>query len=170
MFFLRKLDAWLLRAEEALIGALLIAASFILFVNVVAPYGFNDSLPWAEEATRYAFVWMVFVGSSLAASKGAHISVDVLLRLLGKGRAAKLLIVLIDLACVVFSVFLVIFGWDLVAQAREFGQVTASLQVPLWIVQLAMPVGGALMALRFAQRFFADLAGEIKPNPVDISS
>jgi len=170
MSVLRKLDALLLRAEEAVIGILLIVASFILFANVVARYGFNDSFPWAEEATRYAIVWMVFIGSSLAASKGAHISVDVLMRLLGKSQAGKALIVGVDLLCVLFSVCLVFFGWDLVAQAREFGQVTASLQAPLWAVQLAMPVGGVLMALRFTQRFFADLAGEVKAPTVEISS
>lgn len=72
--------------------------------------------------------------------------------------------------CVLFSIGLVVFGWDLVAQAKEFGQVTPSLQAPLWAVQLAMPVGGVLMTLRFAQRFFADLAGEAKAPTVDISS
>jgi len=170
MRLLRNLDALLLRAEEGVIGVLLITASLVLFANVVARYGFNDSFPWAEELTRYAIVWMVFIGSSLAASKGAHISVDVLMRLLGKSGAGKALIVGVDLLCTALSVLLVVFGWDLVAQAREFGQVTPSLQVPLWAVQLAMPVGGALMTLRFAQRFFADLAGDIKAPSVDISS
>jgi C4-dicarboxylate transporter, DctQ subunit len=170
MSALRNLDALLRRAEEALIGVLLIVASFVLFANVVARYGFNDSFPWAEELTRYAIVWMVFIGSSLAASKGAHISVDVLLRVLGDGRVGRALVIGIDLACAVFSVFLVVFGWDLVAQAREFGQVTPSMQVPLWAVQLAMPVGGLLMCLRFTQRFLAALAGEVTAPATDISS
>lgn len=170
MTWLHKFDALLARAEETLIGGLLIVASFVLFANVVARYGFNDSFPWAEELTRYAIVWMVFVGSSLAAGRGAHISVDVLLRLLGNSPASKALIVGVDVLCVAFSVCLVVFGWDLVTQAREFGQITPSLQVPLWAVQLAMPVGGVLMTLRFAQRFFADLAGEVKAPSVDISN
>jgi C4-dicarboxylate transporter DctQ subunit len=43
-------------------------------------------------------------------------------------------------------------GSDLVAQTKMFGQVTPALQIPMWVVQMAIPVGGALMALRFFQR------------------
>ena len=57
----------------------------------------------------------------------------------------------------------------LVAQAREFGQVTASLQVPLWTVQLAIPVGGALMAVRFAQHLMAEIAGGDENSSVGLS-
>ncbi len=169
MTLLCKLDAALERVEEVFIGALLIASSFVLFINVVARYGFNDSFTWAEELKRYAIVWMVFIGSSLAARKGAHISVDVLWRVLGDHPARRVLVVSVDALCVLFSLFLVVYGWDLVAQAREFGQVTASLQVPLWTVQLAIPVGGALMALRFAQHLFAEVAGRAANSSLEIS-
>ena len=168
MTLLCKLDVAFSRIEEAFIGVLLIAASFILFANVVARYGFNDSFPWAEELTRYAIVWMVFVGGSLAARKGAHISVDVLWRVLGDHPARKVLVVSVDFLCVLFSLFLVVYGWDLVAQAREFGQVTPSLQVPLWTVQLAIPVSGVLMAVRFTQHLFAEISGRAKKSSIEI--
>lgn len=167
---LRTLDAALSRVEEIVISLLLIAASFVLFANVVARYGFNDSFPWAEEMTRYAIVWMVFVGGSVAARKGAHIGVDVLARLLGERPVRKVLIVGVDLLCVAFSLFLVIFGWELVAQAKQFGQMTPALQIPLWTVQLAIPVGGALMGLRFFQRVLGELAGGAKESAVKILS
>lgn len=167
---LRALDLVLSRVEEAVIGVLLIVASFILFANVVARYGFNNSFTWAEELTRYAIVWMVFVGGSVAARKGAHIGVDVLSRLLGERVARRLLTVGVDLLCVLFSVFLVVFGWELVAQAREFGQMTPALQMPLWTVQLAIPVGGVLMTLRFSQRILAELTGVVKdPSVANLS-
>jgi len=167
---LRALDAALSRVEEFVISVLLIAASFVLFANVVARYGFNDSFPWAEEMTRYAIVWMVFVGGGVAARKGAHIGVDVLARLLGESRAGKIVMVGVDLLCVAASVFLVVFGWELVSQAREFGQMTPALQIPLWTVQLAIPVGGALMGLRFSQRVLGELRNNAKRPEVEILS
>ena len=167
---LRAMDRVLSRVEEFVIGALLIAASFVLFINVVARYGFNDSFPWAEEMTRYAIVWMVFVGGSVAARKGAHIGVDVLARLLGEHPAGKIVTIGVDLLCVAFSVFLVVFGWELVAQARGFGQMTPALQIPLWTVQLAIPVGGFLMGLRFSQRILAELKGSTSKPAVEILS
>ena len=66
---LRTLDAALARAGEVLIGVLLLAASLLLFADVVARYGFNDAFSWAEELTRYAIVWMVFVGTPRGARK-----------------------------------------------------------------------------------------------------
>ncbi len=167
---MRTLDAALTRAEEAAIGVLLLVASFVLFANVVARYGFNHGFPWAEELTRYAIVWMVFIGASLAASRGAHISVDVLWRLVGDRPARRILAIGVDLLCVLLSLAMVVFGWDLVAQAREFGQVTPSLQVPLWAVQLAVPVGGGLMALRFGQRLVAELVGRAPATASEILS
>jgi C4-dicarboxylate transporter DctQ subunit len=165
---MRNFSATLARLEEVLIGVLLVVASFVLFANVVARYGFNDSFPWAEEATRYAIVWMVFIGGSVAARKAVHIGVDVLARMLGDRPARRMLIVGVDALCVAFSLFLVVFGWELVAQARAFGQVTPALQVPLWTMQLAVPVGGALMALRFAQRLRADWTGAADASSVEI--
>ena len=157
MAILRLLDAILSRIEQALIGGLLLLASFVLFANVVARYGFNSGFSWAEELTRYAIVWMVFVGSSVAARNGAHIGVDVLARILSGSRFGKVLTSSVDLLCITFSIFLIVLGWELAAQVREFGQLSPAMQIPLWTVQLAIPVGGVLMALRFSQRFWGGL-------------
>jgi len=164
---LRRADRALVRLEETLIGLLLVSASLVLFVNVVARYGFNAGFSWAEELVRYEIVWMVFVGASVAARRGIHIGVDVLVRLL-RGRARRALVVGVNVLCVAFSLFLVFYGGALVSQAQTFGQVTPALQVPLWTVQLAIPVGGALMTLRFAQRIHAELRGAAGEASADI--
>ncbi|MFT5048562.1 MAG: TRAP-type C4-dicarboxylate transport system permease small subunit, partial [Porticoccaceae bacterium] len=41
-----------------------------------------------------------------------------------------------------------------ISQIKMSGQVAPALQVPIWIVQMAIPIpiGGSLMALRFLQR------------------
>ena len=58
---------------------------------------------------------------------------------------------------VVFCAFVVFYGAELIAQTRAFGQISPAMQVPMWLVQLAIPVGSALMGLRFAQQFFRTL-------------
>lgn len=166
--FLQALNAAASQLEEVLIGVLMVLASFILFANVVARFGFNYSFSWAEEVTRYAIVWMVFVGGSVAARKGIHIGVDLLARSLDGRPAQRYVTGAVNLLCVAFAVFLVVFGGSLVAQAQQFGQVTAALQMPLWIAQLAVPVGGALMTLRFTQRLYADWTGHAAAVPVEL--
>ena len=39
----------------------------------------NYSISWGEELTRYAIVWMSFVGAGMGIRKGAHICVDLLI-------------------------------------------------------------------------------------------
>lgn len=148
---------WLIsRSEEILIGVLILVASTILFANVVARYVFNAGFPWAEELVRYEIVWMVFLGASVAAREGIHIGVDIIAKF-SPPTVSKLIVLSIHLISIIFSLLLVFYGADLISQTRMFGQVSPALQVPMWIVQLAIPVGGALMALRFTQQFFKTL-------------
>ena len=151
MPILRRLNEYSHSLEELLIGGLLATASVILFANVVARYIFNWGVPWADELVRYEIVWMVFIGGSVAARMGIHIGIDILATFSPK-QIRPVILLVINAISLTFCLFLVIMGSDLVAQTKMFGQVTPALQIPMWVVQMAIPVGGALMALRFFQR------------------
>ena len=56
----------------------MLAATYVLFQGVVLRYLFNYAFPWTEEVVRYSIVWLVFLGGSIAARRGAHISMDIL--------------------------------------------------------------------------------------------
>ena len=151
-----KLEKLLSHFEEILIGSFILSASIILFANVVARYVFNLGFAWAEELVRYQIVWMVFIGASLAARQGIHIGVDILVKMAPR-RLAKLITLVINAISVVFCVVVLYYGAELTMQAKEFGQVSAALQVPMWVVQLAIPMGAGLMAIRFTQNFYRTL-------------
>lgn len=160
---MRALDAVLSRAEEILIGTLILSASCILFANVVARYVFNDGFSWAEELVRYQIVWMVLLGASVAARQGIHIGIDILRRF-SPAPVAKAITLLVHGLSVVFCAFLVFYGIELTEQTQRFGQVSSALQAPMWVVQLAIPVGAGLMALRFAQHFMRTLRDRERPS------
>ncbi len=159
MYFIRHLNEYSHRLEEILIGALLATTSLILFANVVARYVFNWGVPWAEELVRYEIIWMVFIGGSVAARKGIHIGVDILVNF-SPPALRRPITVIINAISLVFCIFLVILGSDLAAQTKMFGQVTPALEAPMWVVQAAIPLGGGLMAVRFLQRIIASLRNE----------
>ena len=48
----------LARIEEVLAASILAAMSAATFLNVVARYVFNSPFDWAEEFSRYAFIWL----------------------------------------------------------------------------------------------------------------
>jgi C4-dicarboxylate transporter DctQ subunit len=154
-----KLEAMLSRTEEFLLGVLLTTASIVLFANVVARYVFNWGFPWAEELVRYEIIWMVFLGGSIAARQGLHIGVDLLVRF-APLPLRKPINILINLISLTFCSLILYYGASLISQTRMFGQVSPALQVPMWMVQLAIPLGAGLMALRFAQQIWRLVTGE----------
>lgn len=155
---LERLDRGLSMAEDFFISVLLISASAILFVNVVGRYVFNTGFVWAEELVRYEIIWLVFVGGSVAARKGIHIGVDAIVHLMPP-TAQRLTNIAVLVLCVGFCAVLAIYGWELVAQTRMFNQRTPAMQIPFWLVQMAIPVGAALMGLRFTQSLIVEVVG-----------
>ena len=63
-------------AAVALFSAMVVVTTLGVFFR----YVLNNALPWAEEADRYLFIWLSFVGASITMRHKAHIAVDLLLR------------------------------------------------------------------------------------------
>jgi len=49
----------------------------LVFLNVLLRYLFDSGLPWSEEASRIAFVWVVFLGIVIANRDDSHLRVDI---------------------------------------------------------------------------------------------
>lgn len=65
-----------IRLLEAFIAFCLVAMVVMVFGNVVLRYGFGSGLVMSEELSRFAFIWLVFVGAVVAMHEGAHLGVD----------------------------------------------------------------------------------------------
>lgn len=70
---------------EAFLAALLVAMVVMVFGNVVLRYGFDSGIVVSEELSRFAFIWLVFVGAVVAMHEGAHLGVDTVVTLLPRG-------------------------------------------------------------------------------------
>lgn len=68
---------------ELLLVALLSVMVIMVFGNVVLRYGFNSGVTVSEELSRWAFVWMIFLGAIVAVKENTHLGTDVLLVHLG---------------------------------------------------------------------------------------
>jgi TRAP-type transport system small permease protein len=68
---------------ELLLVALLAVMVVMVFGNVVLRYGFNSGITVSEELSRWAFVWMIFMGAVIAIKENGHLGTDMLLAHLG---------------------------------------------------------------------------------------
>lgn len=148
--WLYRIDAALTLLERTIVALLLLIAVAILVADVVLRAFLGIALSWAAELTRFAIVWLVFIGGAIGARSGAHISIDVLGAILPP-KAAHRMVQIAALIAAATTAMVAWYGWILVGQMRQFGQTSASLEWPMWAVYLAVPFGCTLMTLRFVQ-------------------
>ena len=68
---------------ELLLLTLLAVMVVMVFGNVVLRYGFNSGITVSEELSRWAFVWMTFLGAIVAIKENGHLGTDMLIGRLG---------------------------------------------------------------------------------------
>jgi C4-dicarboxylate transporter, DctQ subunit len=153
---LRILD----RLEEILIASLMAAATVLIFVAVLHRYGSGISflypvlhqihLSWAQELCIYMFVWMAKFGAAYGVRTGIHVGVDVLVNQLSA--PARKGTILFGLLCGAFFTAVVgTMGAKFVIGLMDTEQTSPDLELPSWIVYLAIPLGSYLMCFRFLQ-------------------
>ncbi|MFD1173412.1 TRAP transporter small permease [Oceanobacillus picturae] len=161
-----KINKLLNNLEEYVAVLSLLIASLLVFLQVVLRYGFNISLVWSEEVSRYIIIWFILVGSSIAVREKAHATVDAVVAFLPT-IPKKICSILANLIGVTFSVVLIWSGSITVSNVIEFGNVTPAVGIPMAIPYLALPVGGALMLIRFLQLFIQDITNFKTSAPHD---
>lgn len=152
----RQALAVLGRLEGYLLGALMLAMSFAYTVNVLvrelAP-SYASRIAWIDEACLFGLAWMVFLGLGLALERGRHIAMTSLLLKLAPSlrRGVKLAI---DLTGLVFSLYIAQICFDVTLLVLKSGQVSPTLNVTTSWLYGPMPVGFALLGLRYALGVF----------------
>ncbi|MBC3933225.1 TRAP transporter small permease [Undibacterium curvum] len=155
MKFLNHLEEWL-------IASLMGAATLVTFFAVLHRYlsGFDipvvqDALlkmntSWAQELTIYMFVWMAKFGAAYGVRTGIHVGVDVLINKLSPTRRNHFVILGL-LAGAIFTGIVGTLGGSFVWEIAHTDQTSADLEIPMWWVYLAIPLGSYLMCFRFLQ-------------------
>jgi TRAP-type C4-dicarboxylate transport system permease small subunit len=132
-------------STTCLYSALMLATVAAVFFR----YVLNNSLVWAEELSRYLFVWTVCLGAAMGVERGSHVSVDSLLASLPRRAQA---VVALGIECGVLAFLLVVLVQG--AKLTLFGLQSFSLamQIPMAWVYAALPVGAVLMGLYTLRR------------------
>lgn len=146
------------KAINRLMIALLMLMTVVIFYQVVLRYIFQGANIWAEEFARYAFIWIVMLGSASALRRFKHIHIDFLVRAFPE-RVQKHINLVNYLLMLVFLVVLMIYGLQIAEQAS--GRLSAGLGVSMGFMYMSIPVGSVLMFLFTLEILFRDyfLAG-----------
>jgi TRAP-type C4-dicarboxylate transport system permease small subunit len=125
------------------LGAIIVLSAF----QIVLRNFFDAGYIWIDPLLRALVLWVTFLGALAATSRGRHIAIDVVSRLLpGAGRRllARSTAFIAGSICVALANA----GYEYIGLEREFSS-HAFLGLPTWAVQIILPVGFALLAFRF---------------------
>ncbi len=137
-----------------------LSATTIMLVEAYGRAFLNTSYFWAEEAVRYLMVWAFFMTLGAAGSAGHHIRTDLLVDRLGPKlqKACHFLASAIGLG---FCGFLFFASIPQLERYYTMGMMTESnLDIPLWVLFLAMPIGAALFFTYYLSCLWRTLKGE----------
>ena len=148
--------------EEWLIATLMGAATIVIFIAVLHRYLSGFAIPgvqdfliklntsWAQELTIYMFVWMAKFGAAYGVRTGIHVGVDVLINQLKPSRRIQFVILGL-LSGALFTGIVGTLGASFVWEIAHTDQTSADMEIPMWWVYLAIPLGSYLMCFRFLQ-------------------
>jgi len=148
--FWERLDETIGRLEKSLIviflGLMIVAA----FAQIALRNFMGVGLPWSESLVRYLVLWVGFIGASLAAREGRHITIEVIkLRPSAGGR--RYLAAVSQLCAVVVCALMTWAAVKFVSDDAEIGTRTF-LDLPTWVLETIIPATFAIMSLRFLLR------------------
>jgi len=143
MTFIRPLlDRFLSAFVAVLMAALVLDVLWQVFTRFIL----GNPSSWTEELARYLMIWVGLIGAAYAAGRRMHLSVDLLPSALSGNRAIVLRIVIESFVLLFAMTALFAGGIRLVWVILTLGQTSASLQLPLGYVYLAVPLSGLFIA------------------------
>lgn len=144
MHALKRLCDGIEKTLNAVIVCLLALMTAAIFYQVILRYVFQSANIWAEEFARYAFIWVVLLGSAGALRRFQHIRIDFLIEALPPGIQHCVNLV----NHVLMAVFLVVLGmYGLDIASRTGNQISAGMGIPMSYMYMSIPIGSGFMLL-----------------------
>lgn len=160
---LERFDRVLARTENLFAVLGVWGLAFILLsvcLEIVMRGLFNRPQQWVSEITEYALLYVTFLGAAWLQRENGHVAVDLLTNALSERWRRYLAIVSSVLGIAIGAVF-AWFGTTATINALVRGAHKPTvLEFPTWIVLAVIPVGGAVLGLRFLSQFLTLASGK----------
>jgi len=135
-------------------GVLLMAANSI--ANVAGRFFLSQSIYFSEELNQFLIVLITFVGLGYAARKGRHIRMSAVYDQLSD-RNRKILMVIIATVTSAIMFVLAYYAFVYVSRVARLGKVTPSLQLPLYLTYVWVPIGFFITGLQYVLTVVSNL-------------
>lgn len=148
----RRIFDFFWRIEIAFVVVLVASLVVLGTTQIVLRNVLHSGLLWADPLMRHVVLYLGAVGAMIAAARMNHITVDVVSRVL-PARLKPARRAVVYGATAIASYLLAIAAARLVIDERTYGEV-AFLGIPVWVVQLILPIAFAVITYRTVLAIF----------------
>lgn len=156
MNLVTKLSDAVFRIEKVIVSIAVLIMSLSLIAGVIFRYFFNSPLVWSDEIAMYSFIWISFVGGSMALKKDQLASVSILMdRLNGK---IRMILFSVGFAIVLgFLIYFLVYSIPWILSPDISFQQSTAMMLPMIYPYLSVPVGIACMTIHALDLFLKSL-------------
>lgn len=136
------------RVENLTLVWTILGLAFIGFIQVITRYMFNYSFTWFEELGRYLGVFIAFLGASMGVKSGSHFTMDLLVSKMKQPWQSMVKTFTATLSAAFFFI-VAFYSWKIVIRMYGYETTSPTLEIPMYIAYLPIPVFSGFMGVRF---------------------
>lgn len=133
---------------EKVYNSVLIILTIAMFVtvtyNVFMRFVINKSVGWADELSRFLFIWMSFLGAVLAYRYDEHVGLNFVVDKIKNQSIRRIIAVFRQVLVIILLGFLAWYGY---LASTTVMNVSPALSIPMSIIYLIVPFCGFLMLI-----------------------
>ncbi len=144
--------------EVGILGSMLFSLIVLGGMQIILRNVFHSGVLWADPLMHHMVLWIGCLGAALATCNVRHINIDVFSRLLPENiNPWRRSIVYVATSASTFM--LGVSTWRLVVDERLFGDIAFG-NVPVWVLQLVLPIAFFMISYRSLVNLFIGLDAE----------
>ncbi len=145
------------KSTEVLVVIFMLIISVSVITQVFFRYVLASPLGWTEEISRYALVWLTFIGMYVVFRRSKHMMITALYNRVSE-RIQLVLFLIGYLLMIIFFSYLAVYGFRY--SLRMMPYYPDILPIPIGYIYLAVPVGSVLCFMNCVQEFLLTILGK----------
>lgn len=151
---MKKLITWLDKNFEPVMMVILFACmSLLICLQVILRFCFSTGISWAEECSRFLFVWLMYFSIAEATKKNRSIKIAYFIKKLNE-KLQKKMYIFSDFLIFVFSAISLFASYKVCATTARFNDRAITMAISLNFLYVAGFIGFMLMTIRILQNIY----------------
>ncbi|MFH1139286.1 MAG: TRAP transporter small permease [Pseudomonadota bacterium] len=160
--FLNRASTWINLVEDGLLVGLLLlmiglAVGQIVFRNIL-----DGGFVWGDALVRQLVLWLCLIGAMIGSRQGKHINIDVVTRYL-PGRARTACTAVVEFCAAIVCGVVLYHSLRFIKLEYADGFIAFG-KVPTWVCESIIPLGFAVIGLRYLVLSLKNLNRTFRPS------